>query len=183
MAGHFPIDVGRRDAGACKHRPRSQPGGSLPPTSEGTNTIAVPVQSVNATSPLNTVTDLGGEMDVHQTYNGANLTPQYVFTTCLRVISFGSQFGRDTPAPGINFDDGFVLRSEFDAKGKSKLKYRHVFKLMRVMANTMVQNSHFGEMDVELWKYGKRIAWGRLKAGEVPAMVGVNVKSTVVNVS
>lgn len=169
-AGLWPlisqVTLGGATQGHVSIRLRSQPFGNLPPMSGGANTSAVSVQSVTATPPLDTVSDLGSEMDVHQTYNGIGLTPQYVFSMCLRVMSFGSQYGRDTPASGMNFDDRFVLSSEFDARGQPQLKYRHVFKLMRVMANTMVRNSQFGELDVELWKYGKRIAWGWLKAGE-----------------
>jgi len=54
---------------------------------------------------------------------------------------------------------------------------------MRVVAKTMVRNSRFGEMDVELWKYGERIAWGRLEAGAGPSRIGVNVNSTAIDKS
>lgn len=54
---------------------------------------------------------------------------------------------------------------------------------MRFVAKTMVRNSQFGEMDVELWKYGERIAWGRLEAGAEPSMIEVNVNSTTIDTS
>lgn len=94
--------------------------------SEATYTSSVTVHPVNAAPNFDTVFDLGGEMDVHQTYNGADLKPQYVFSLCLRVMSYGSQFGRDDLASVIDFDEGFVLRSEVDAKGRPKLRYRHL---------------------------------------------------------
>lgn len=186
-AGVWPLIsqlmLGGEIKGHISIKPRSESQGSSSTLSEATNTSSVSVHPVNAVSNFDTVFDLGGEMDVHQSYNGADLKPQYVFSLCLRVMSYGSQFGRDNPASMIDFDEGFVLRSEVDATGRPKLRYRHLSKLMRVVAKTMVRNSRFGEMDVELWKYGERIAWGRLEAGAELSMIGVSVNNTVIHTS
>jgi len=186
-AGCWPfisqLTLGGVMQGHVSIRPSSQSRHLLAEEVQWNSTIAVSMQPGNGTASLDTVSDLGGELDVHQTYNGADLDPKYVFSTCLKIMSYSAQFGPHTPAKEIDIDGGLVLTSDYDDTGKPLLRYRHVFKLMRVMANTMVRENHFGEMDVELWKYGRRIAWGRLKADVEAAMISVSVRNTVIEIS
>lgn len=177
------LTLGGQYQGQVTIIPGPQPQRSLLPTNDRGNASTVSVHSVNATLSLDRVIDLGGEMDIHQTYDGIDLDPQYVFSKCLRVMSFAARFGLNSQATEIVVDDGFVLTSEYDNTGRPLLRYRHVIKLMRVIANTMVRNNLFEEMDFELWKYGRRIAWGRLKAGANAATIGVKLNSTSLEIS
>lgn len=164
-------------------RPRKKLGGGLLEESHETITKIVSGRAPNATLPLGSIANLGAEMDIHQTFEGAKLNPQYVFSTCLKTMSSAARYNRGDPASEISFVDGFALKSELDRKGEPLLKYRHVSKIMRAIADTMVKNDHFGEMNVELWKYGRRIAWGRLQGTPRLADVGENGNGTFVAVS
>lgn len=141
---------------------------------------------MNAITSIATLCDLeggSGELDVHQTFNGAKLTWQYVFSNCLYVMAYAAKYGPMTPCVGVMVGGAFTMTSELDDIGKSMLGYRHLFKAMRFIANTTVQTNSFEEMDVELWKIGVKIASGRLKAGGKAAAIRTDVNSTVADLA
>lgn len=140
------------------------------------------VKVVNATSSVSSLAELGAtNMDIHQTYNGEKLPEQHVFTAYVVTMSFAAKFGRDGPIEKFDIGAGFKMTSEFDAKRRPLLKARHVLKTMRAIADTMVREKRFGEMDIELWKNGVKLASGRLKDSKESGWWGSSINSTVID--
>lgn len=96
-------------------------------------------------------------------------------------MSFAATFGRDGPIEKFDIGAGLKMTSEFDANRRPLLKARHVFKTMRAIADTMVREKKFGEMDIELWKNGVKVASGRLKDNKESGWWGSSINSTVID--
>lgn len=142
-------------------------------------------EAVNGLSLLGTVTNLGVELDIRQTFNGKKLSRHDALSTCLLVLMMAFHYFRNSTCLGMSMEPDFVIVSLEDDGGRPLLKYRHVIKAMRAIAAKMVELNQFEEMDIEIWQNGKQIAWGKLGNVEDQdgARVGTSINSTTVAVA
>ncbi|MCJ1451069.1 hypothetical protein MMC28_001403 [Mycoblastus sanguinarius] len=110
-------------------------------------------------------------------YSGATLRNRDVFKGALSAMALMAAWGPNTVLPGLRGPGSLQMISGLDQQGIPLLRCRHVIRVMRKMAEWMVNNRRFAEVDIVISKYGVEVATGHF-FGAVPEDVALNIANS-----